>query len=145
MQLVTALLAIGFAIPIFGAPTDIPDWCNPGSALGAWLNFKNLRTICGEKYNVNDFGPYGASDVITNEISDGKKAPDDQELPLCEYIDDEYVDVEVGLRIADVPGVTCREPTFEDYIDPRIDEVVRNSEKGQNLQQDFVPPLPIIV
>ena len=148
-QLVTVLLAFGLALPIFGAPADIPDWCNPGSALGAWLNFKNLRSVCSEKYNVNEFGPYGASDVITNEISDGKKVSEGQELPLCEFSDEEYAD-EVGFAIdlrqdTLVPGIDCREPTAEDLIDLRIDdEFVRNSEKGRNLKKDFVPPLPIV-
>ena len=148
LQLVTVLLAIGLALPIFGAPADIPDWCNPGTALGAWLNFGNLRTVCSEKYNVNEFGPYGASDIITNEISDGKKVNEGQELPLCEFSDEDYAD-EIGLAIdlrqLSVPGIDCREPTAEDLIDLRIDdEIVRNSEKGRNLKKDFVPPLPIV-
>ena len=147
-QYITVLLAIGLALPIFGAPADIPDWCNPGSALGAWLNFGNLRTVCSEKYNVNEFGPYGASDIITNEISDGKKVNEGQELPLCEFSDEDYAD-EIGLAIdlrqLSVPGIDCREPTAEDLIDLRIDdEIVRNSEKGRNLKKDFVPPLPIV-
>jgi len=37
---------------------DLPDWCNYVTNMGAWLNFGNVRTICGER-GFSEFGPYG--------------------------------------------------------------------------------------
>ena len=37
---------------------DIPDWCNPATEMGAWLNYASIRTICSER-GATDFGPYG--------------------------------------------------------------------------------------
>merc|ERR1712048_987196 len=37
---------------------DIPDWCNPATEMGAWLNYATIRTICSER-GATDFGPYG--------------------------------------------------------------------------------------
>merc|ERR1712156_643343 len=28
---------------------DIPDWCNPATEMGAWLNYASIRTICSER------------------------------------------------------------------------------------------------
>jgi len=37
---------------------DVPEWCNYAMPMGAWLNFGNIRSICGER-GFSDFGPYG--------------------------------------------------------------------------------------
>merc|ERR1712241_1160098 len=41
-----------------GAEEDVPAWCDPADPMGAWLNFKQIRVICGDR-GFADFGPYG--------------------------------------------------------------------------------------
>ena len=36
----------------------VPDWCNPVTEMGAWLNFRKMRLWCAEN-GWTDFGPYG--------------------------------------------------------------------------------------
>ena len=37
---------------------EVPAWCDPTTEMGAWLNYKQIRVICGER-GFEDFGPYG--------------------------------------------------------------------------------------
>ena len=37
---------------------EVPEWCDPTTNMGAWLNYKQIRAICGER-GFEDFGPYG--------------------------------------------------------------------------------------
>merc|ERR1712156_53212 len=45
---------------------DIPDWCNPATEMGAWLNYASIRTICSER-GATDFGPYGGIPAAEEE------------------------------------------------------------------------------
>ena len=47
-----------YPIPEDGQGGNIPNWCNPNHAMGAWMNFRRLRVICKVGYGA-DLGPYG--------------------------------------------------------------------------------------
>merc|ERR1711950_3976 len=51
---------------------DIPDWCNPATEMGAWLNYASIRTICSER-GATDFGPYGGIPAAEEEGEEGAK------------------------------------------------------------------------
>merc|ERR1712193_34352 len=42
---------------------EVPAWCNPADPMGAWLNFNQIRIICGER-GFSDFGPYGGVPAV---------------------------------------------------------------------------------
>ena len=46
----------------------VPDWCNPVTEMGAWLNFRKMRLWCAEN-GWTDFGPYGG--VPSEEEDEG--------------------------------------------------------------------------
>ena len=56
-----------------GGEGDVPDWCNPTTEMGAWLNFNKIRVICGER-GVEDFGPYGG---IPSEEGEGEEGAEE--------------------------------------------------------------------
>ena len=58
-----------------GEGEDVPDWCNPTKEMGAWLNYKNIRVICGER-GFEDFGPYGG---IPSEDGEGEEGGEEAE------------------------------------------------------------------
>merc|ERR1711983_653592 len=51
------------------------DWCNPTTEMGAWLNYKQIRVICGER-GATDFGPYGG---IPAEEGEGEEGAEEAE------------------------------------------------------------------
>ena len=54
---------------------EVPDWCNPTTEMGAWLNYKQIRVICGER-GATDFGPYGG---IPAEEGEGEEGAEEAE------------------------------------------------------------------
>ena len=46
---------------------DVPNWCNPATGMGAWLNFPKMRLWCASN-GWTDFGPYGG--VPSNKGTD---------------------------------------------------------------------------
>lgn len=56
-----------------GGEGDVPDWCNPTTEMGAWLNFNKIRVICGER-GFEDFGPYGG---IPSEEGEGEEGAEE--------------------------------------------------------------------
>merc|ERR1711884_769584 len=57
------------------AGEEDPDWCNPTTEMGAWLNYKQIRVICGER-GATDFGPYGG---IPAEEGEGEEGAEEAE------------------------------------------------------------------
>ena len=55
---------------------DVPDWCNPTKEMGAWLNYKNIRVICGER-GFEDFGPYGG--IPSEDEGEGEEGGEEAE------------------------------------------------------------------
>lgn len=56
-----------------GGEGDVPEWCDPTKPMGAWLNYAQIRAICGER-GFEDFGPYGG---IPAEGEEGEEAPEE--------------------------------------------------------------------
>merc|ERR1712241_1135152 len=56
----------------------VPTWCNPSDPMGAWLNFKAIRTICGDR-GFSDFGPYGGIPADLEEDMDEAVEAGDEE------------------------------------------------------------------
>merc|ERR1711953_495452 len=57
---------------------EVPTWCNPADPMGAWLNFKAIRTICGDR-GFSDFGPYGGIPADLEEDMDEAVEAGDEE------------------------------------------------------------------
>jgi hypothetical protein len=38
----------------------VPDWCNPITPMGAWLNFRKMKIWCVDNGYGPSFGPYGS-------------------------------------------------------------------------------------
>jgi hypothetical protein len=57
--------------------SDVPEWCDPSKPMGAWLNYKRIRVICGER-GFTDFGPYGG--VPSEEGEGGEDGGEDNGL-----------------------------------------------------------------
>ena len=57
---------------------EVPTWCNPADPMGAWLNFKAIRTICGDR-GFSDFGPYGGIPADLEEDMDQAVEAGDEE------------------------------------------------------------------
>ena len=49
---------------------EVPAWCDPTNPMGAWLNYKQIRAICGER-GFEDFGPYGGIPVEEEAAEEG--------------------------------------------------------------------------
>ena len=61
MNLSIFFLAIALVFLLYPEASDAnvrPRWCDPTKPMGAWLNFKNIRKICGQR-GFKNFGPYG--------------------------------------------------------------------------------------
>merc|ERR1711953_1403605 len=57
---------------------EVPTWCNPADPMGAWLIFKAIRTICGDR-GFSDFGPYGGIPADLEEDMDEAVEAGDEE------------------------------------------------------------------
>ena len=53
----------------------VPDWCNPVTEMGAWLNFRKMRLWCAEN-GWTDFGPYGGVPSEDGEGGEGGEGGD---------------------------------------------------------------------
>ena len=60
---------------------EVPAWCDPADPMGAWLNFKQIRVICGDR-GFSDFGPYGGipsgDEELDEEIEAAVEAGDEE-------------------------------------------------------------------
>lgn len=57
-----------------GEGGDVPEWCDPTKPMGAWLNYAQIRAICGER-GFEDFGPYGG--IPAEGEGEGEDAPEE--------------------------------------------------------------------
>merc|ERR1712242_646180 len=62
---------------------EVPAWCNPADPMGAWLNFNQIRIICGER-GFSDFGPYGGvpavEEGLDEELEEAIEAGDEEAI-----------------------------------------------------------------
>merc|ERR1712158_139559 len=62
-----------------GAEEEVPAWCDPADPMGAWLNFQQIRVICGDR-GFSDFGPYGGipavEEGLDEEVAEAVEAGD---------------------------------------------------------------------
>merc|ERR1739838_912229 len=62
-----------------GAEEEVPAWCDPADPMGAWLNFQQIKVICGDR-GFSDFGPYGGipavEEGLDEEVAEAVEAGD---------------------------------------------------------------------
>merc|ERR1739847_52234 len=68
-------------VAVEGEDEEVPAWCDPADPMGAWLNFKQIRVICGDR-GFSDFGPYGGipsgDEELDEEIEAAVEAGDEE-------------------------------------------------------------------
>merc|ERR1712001_455773 len=52
-----------------GAEEEVPAWCDPADPMGAWLNFQQIKVICGDR-GFSDFGPYGGIPAVEEGLDE---------------------------------------------------------------------------